>query len=132
MKKGNNWFVFAEEDIKMAELAFKEKIYNQVCFHSQQGVEKILKGYLESKNKLSPKTHKLTDIASLIKNTELKNLKNEIILLDRFYIPTRYPDAIPGSLPEGLPTEKDAIEALRIAKKVMKLIKNLVKRKGDT
>jgi len=129
MKKGNNWFVFAEEDLKMAELAFKEKIYNQVCFHSQQAVEKMLKGYLEIKNKLPPRTHKLVDIISLIKDIELKNLKDEIILLDRFYIPTRYPDAIPGSLPEELPVEKDAIEALRIAKKAMKLIKKLVKRR---
>lgn len=33
MKEQNNWFSFAEEDIRMAKAAFKEKIFNQVCFH---------------------------------------------------------------------------------------------------
>ena len=46
MKKANNWFLFAEEDLLMAEIALENEIYNQVCFHSQQGVEKILKGFL--------------------------------------------------------------------------------------
>lgn len=41
MKRINNWFEFAKDDLKMAEAALREKIYNQVCFHSQQGVEKV-------------------------------------------------------------------------------------------
>jgi len=39
-KEYNKWIVFAQEDLKMAELALKEEIYNQACFHSQQCVEK--------------------------------------------------------------------------------------------
>jgi HEPN domain-containing protein len=35
--------------------------------------------------------------------------------LDSYYIPTRYPDAIVGSLEDGLPDEEDAREALEIA-----------------
>lgn len=31
--EGNKWLSFSQEDMKMAELALKEKIYNQVCFH---------------------------------------------------------------------------------------------------
>ena len=30
------WINFASEDLRMAELALNEGIYNQVCFHSQQ------------------------------------------------------------------------------------------------
>ena len=36
-------------------------------------------------------------------------------LLDRFYIPTRYPDALAGALPTGLPDGTDAEEALAVA-----------------
>ena len=36
------WLAFAQEDMRMAELALKEGIYNQACFHSQQCVEKAL------------------------------------------------------------------------------------------
>ena len=33
-KEYNKWIAFAQEDLKMAELALKERIYNQTCFHS--------------------------------------------------------------------------------------------------
>lgn len=39
-------------------------------------------------------------------------------------MPTRYPDALPGSLPEGLPSKKDAIEALELARELMNVIEN--------
>ncbi|MEI7451009.1 MAG: HEPN domain-containing protein [Desulfomonile sp.] len=48
---GERWLTFARQDMQMAELALKEKIYNQVCFHSLQCVEKILKGLLANQGK---------------------------------------------------------------------------------
>ena len=39
-----HWLIFAHQDLRMAELALDEGIYNQVCFHSQQCVEKAIKG----------------------------------------------------------------------------------------
>ena len=117
------WFDFALEDLKLAELAMKEGIYNQVCFHAQQYVEKILKGYLLSKGEIYPKSHKLADLLLKIQESPFDTLKSEILSLDRFYIPTRYPDTLPGTLPESLPSKKDAEEALNIAKEVFEIIK---------
>lgn len=37
---GDRWLEFARQDLQMAVLALDEGIYNQVCFHSQQRVEK--------------------------------------------------------------------------------------------
>jgi len=45
-EEAKRWIEFAGEDLKIAELALKEKLYNQACFHSQQCVEKILKGFI--------------------------------------------------------------------------------------
>ena len=114
MKEQNNWFYFAEEDIKMAESAFKERIFNQTCFHSQQAVEKMLKGFLKAKGIIVPKTHFLVELLKIcIKiDKNFQDLWDECAILDDYYIPTRYPDAIPGVLPEELPEEKDAKEAL--------------------
>jgi len=39
--------------------------------------------------------------------------------MDQYYIPTRYPDALPGSFPEGLPGKEDAEEAVLLASRVM-------------
>lgn len=45
----------------------------------------------------------------------------ELLILDRFYITTRYPDALPGILPEGLPSEENAREAFNTAEEVLEI-----------
>jgi len=125
-KEAKRWMEFAGEDLKMAELALNEGIYNQTCFHSQQCVEKILKGFIISKGELHPQAHKLADILSRIEDSPFDDVRDKMLLLDRFYIPTRYPDALPGSLPEGLPGEKDAEEALEIARKVFNIAEKYI------
>jgi HEPN domain-containing protein len=42
--------------------------------------------------------------------------------LDRFYIPTRYPNGLPGGVPARAYRKKDALEAIRTAQKVLDLI----------
>jgi len=123
----NKWIKFSEEDLRMAELALKEKIYNQVCFHSQQCIEKALKGFINYKGRVHPQTHKLADLLSYVSPSPFDNLRSDILIIDRFYTPARYPDVLPGSLPEGLPTEKDAKEAIEIARFVLKKAKEEIK-----
>jgi HEPN domain-containing protein len=49
MSENNNpWFNFALEDLRVAEWTLSEGIHNQTCFHSQQRVEKVIKGVLAS------------------------------------------------------------------------------------
>jgi len=112
----------------MAELVMGEKLYNQVCFHSQQCVEKAIKGLLAHQGKIPPRTHRLADLLGLLDPDPFAEERFEIQLLDRFYIPTRYPDALPGSLPEGLPDAQDAHEALNTAQKILARIEQLVGR----
>ncbi|MCX7017993.1 MAG: HEPN domain-containing protein [Candidatus Sumerlaeota bacterium] len=51
---GDRWLEFARQDLQMAELALNEGIYNQVCFHSQQYVEKCLKALFGTKSLRQP------------------------------------------------------------------------------
>jgi HEPN domain-containing protein len=121
-EEAEKWFHFAHEDFRMAELALKEGMYNQVCFHAQQSVEKVLKGLITHQGNIHPQTHKLADLLSALSPSPLDDLRDEILVLDRFYIPTRYPDALPGSLAEGLPSDKDAKEALESARMILKKV----------
>ena len=41
-KEAAHWLDFAGDDLRMADLAFSEEIFNQVCFHAQQAAEKCL------------------------------------------------------------------------------------------
>jgi HEPN domain-containing protein len=115
------WLYFAGEDLKMADLALEAEIYNQVCFHSQQCAEKAIKGLLLFQGKTPPRTHLLGDLLTILAPNPF-TISLDVQLLDRFYIPTRYPDALPGSLPEGLTTHQDAMEALSVARQVLETV----------
>jgi len=114
------WLLFARNDLKTAEILFREAIWNQVCFHSQQALEKLLKALIPPDHR--PRSHKLADLiaclpASITLTEEEKRLVRR---LDRFYIPTRYPDALPGAIEDGMPTMSDAEEALQTATSLFK------------
>ncbi|MFH1077429.1 MAG: HEPN domain-containing protein [Pseudomonadota bacterium] len=95
---GDRWLEFASQDLQMAELALTDEIYNQVCFHSQQCVEKCLKGMLVNQGKTPPRTHSIVDLLRLLPYDYLEDLRDDLAQMDVYYIPTRYPDALPGSL----------------------------------
>jgi len=120
-----NWLYFADEDYFSAEIMLKAKIYNKVCFLSQQAIEKELKAYLLNCGKEFKKTHKIIDL--LAECTEIEHefekFEDEALEIDRYYIPTRYPDAVVGSLPEGLPGKEQAKTALESASRIIKFVK---------
>lgn len=119
-KRVNKWIKFAEEDLKMATMAMNENIFNQVCFHSQQCVEKCLKAIIESKTKV-PKEHSLLRLLNLAL-AEGYNLEDEwcsLDFLDNFYTSTRYPFVV-GMVKENYPEKQDADRSLTIAQNFYK------------
>ena len=116
------WLMFARQDLRMAELALPEGIFNQVCFHAQQCVEKAIKGWLEWQGQRPPRTHRMADLLTLLPPDLMGELDEALLLFDRFYIPTRYPDALPGMLAEGMPGERDAEEALDVARRALEYV----------
>jgi HEPN domain-containing protein len=113
------WLIFARQDLRMAELALSEEIHNQACFHAQQCAEKAIKGLLEQLGRSPARTHSMSDLIAFLPSGTVDTLEDALLALDRFYIPTRYPDAFPGSLAEGLPGRRDAEEALETARQVL-------------
>lgn len=120
----SKWLTYATEDLEVAKLSLERYIYNQVCFHSQQAVEKILKGFLELHDKEVPRTHSLRELLrlSIRVKSELGMFFDYAIILDQYYIPTRYPDAVPGVMEDGLPDQEDAREALNMAKEILEYL----------
>lgn len=122
MREADRWLGFAKQDLRVAELALGDGIYNQACFHSEQCVEKVIKAWLAGNGRKIPRTHSMADLLTLIPAEVVGILEEEILLLDRFYIPTRYPDAVPGSLEDGLPGKEEAMEAFELANKVLEVV----------
>ncbi len=116
------WLEFARQDLRMADLALGDGLWSQACFHAQQCAEKTLKASLEQRGRVPPRTHKLADLVYLLGAALPAAIGNDLIKLDRFYLPTRYPDAIPGTLADGLPGQKEAEEAVAMARKLLAVL----------
>jgi len=128
VERAREWARFAEMDLKSAEVLFKAGIFNEVCFHAQQCVEKMLKAFLISKDEAVPKTHRLLDLleVALKYGTNMEKMRQSCLILDQYYIPTRYPDAVIGSKTTGLPIRKEGEEALRLADSIFEEIKSVL------
>lgn len=128
MSGATDWLRFAVEDLQMAELALEAGLYNQVCFHAQQCAEKTLKRWLAYQGETFPRAHQMSLLLRLCPRPLPfpAVLDIDLIALDRFYIPTRYPDAIPGSLPHALPTKADTEGALATARQVWEAVDHAV------
>ena len=94
--------------------------------------EKSLKALIAYEGDLPPRTHRLTNLSKSLEDRypPLVELADNLLVLENYYIPSRYPDAIPGSLPEGLPGRADAQEALTTARRVSALVAETVEPGG--
>ena len=122
------WITFAHEDLQVADMTFDAGIWNQACFHAQQCVEKMLKAVLTEQDVDVPRTHRLADLLGRVGRTvsdALVPVGQDIRALDHFYVPTRYPDTLPGALPSGLPDRQEAAVALSTAHEVVDIVGGL-------
>jgi len=127
-EEARRWLEFSREDLQMAELAIGGGLFNQACFHAQQCVEKCLKALLVVQGELVPRTHLIADLLQELPpaaRQTLREFETALLELDQFYIPTRYPDAVPGLLPEGLPQKHHAEEALEAARRCHETVSQL-------
>jgi HEPN domain-containing protein len=114
------WFKKAAADIDFAELGYKDtEHYGQVCFLCQQASEKYLKGFLVAKGVKPKRIHSLAALA--LKCSEyveaFKSFMPKLKILDRYYIPARYPVMISLKF-----KKQDATEALRILHDIVDLV----------
>lgn len=133
-KRANEWLCYAGEDLRSAEILFKEGICSQACFHAQQCAEKSLKAFLVFKGVSFRKIHDLNELLEICLSNgggEMKNFSGSIAELNMFYVPIRYPDGVPGGLADRMPDEKIAKSAIRAAEDiynfVLKCIPGVVK-----
>ncbi len=112
--KPADWIFFADSDREAAKETCARGLYHVACFHAQQAAEKLLKACLSRREEAIRKTHSLQELYNDVLNDfpALQEHYDNLIALDQYYIPTCYPDALPGSLPEGLPTKEHAEKAI--------------------
>ncbi len=60
-------------------------------------------------------------------DNEFENIKRASVL-DKYYIPTRYPDGLPGGVPYEMFDEDDASKAIGLAVSVIELVRKKLNR----
>lgn len=120
------WLEKATDDLCFAAIGLKEGFHSQVCFLSQQAIEKSLKGCLVKLGRSYPKNHNLRELAKLTPELPLKSFLEQITVMDGYYIPIRYPDAAPGMKASGPPNETEAALALDTAKQILETVRKFL------
>lgn len=123
--QAEEWISKASEDEANAKsiLTHRDGTPSGTCFLSQQMAEKYLKGLLIFYKKEFPKIHDLIALETLLLEvvSEIKDLHDDIKLLNRYYIETRYP----GDYAEF--SWQDAEEAFGSATKIKEFVLKKIK-----
>ena len=122
-----DWLLKAENDLKAAEgiLGYYEQPpTDTICYHCHQVAEKSLKSYLVFQEIIFHKIHDLIALLNLClaKDKSLDTLRENLEVLNQYYIETKYPQDLPIDYPK-----EEAKEAVAKAKIVIKMIKDKIK-----
>ena len=92
------WLDRAADDLAVGNLVLEKGFTAHSCFLAHQAFEKALKAFLIKSRGTYPRTHKLVDLVreGAAHDEAILDLLESAIILDQYYIPTRYPDATPG------------------------------------
>ena len=95
---------------------------------SQQCIEKSLKGFLLAKANKYPRTHSLRDLLGecMTLDRAFAPFVPDCLVIDQYYIPTRYPDGIPGGLASVSTGEVEANESLEAAEKIHNFVTKII------
>ena len=116
--QAQRWLQTAEEDVHAAQILLAGGMYAQACFYAQQSAEKAIKAlwYLLDADPWGHSVQRL--IAEFPQRAEISDLESWLdqgALLDKFYIPTRYPNGLPDLTPGQVYRLDDARRGLEAA-----------------
>ena len=115
------WRSAAAEDLRVAKL-LRDESPSTAAFHSQQAVEKALTAACIVAIDEAPRTHvvnHLLDELAANGHEPTQGVREAARILERFYAPTRYPDALGGIDPNKVYVANDASQAITEAEIVI-------------
>jgi HEPN domain-containing protein len=122
------WLRQAEYDLQAAEHNADGEFHSIACFNAQQAAEKALKAFLFAQGERVVLGHSVGELCHRCGEYEedFADLAASAGKLDRFYIPTRYPNALPGGVPAEVYDEEDATGAIALASKVLAMVRRVL------
>jgi HEPN domain-containing protein len=127
--EAQRWMDTAEEDLAAARVLAREGKYSHACFLAQQGGEKALKAlwHFLGEDAWGHSIQKLIiDLPEESLRDRLEAIRDEAAALDRYYIPTRYPNGLPDMTPGKYYFKKDAEFGIGVAESIIAEIKDIM------
>ncbi|MGQ9719681.1 MAG: HEPN domain-containing protein [Nitrososphaerales archaeon] len=128
-KEYERWMKQAEYTMDSAREDMVNLRFSWACFKAQQSAEYALKGLLYGIGSI-PVGHSLIRLVGRLKRrgVDISEALRHSRLLDRHYIPTRYPNAHPEGAPFEYYDEETAKEALHSAEAIFGFVREVSKR----
>ncbi len=122
--EGMRWLEQAQADREGARLLFEGKSYHLACFVAQQIAEKALKAFLYAQGEEFVVGHSVEALCRWAAefDSDFEALREVAAPLDGYYIPTRYPNGLPDSIPARVYTKAVAEEVLRLTDLVLRQV----------
>ena len=120
-QEAGRWMRAARDDMKTTEVLEQAGQFSHSCFHAHQAAEKACKAMLyyhdfdpwgRSVANLLRKSNEQGIVAAAEKDA----LQPSALLLDRFYVPTRYQNGLPDISPDEAYCAEDARMAISYAR----------------
>jgi HEPN domain-containing protein len=126
LEEGRRWLAQAEVDLLWVKDLAARGGYHIACFLAQQTAEKALKAFIYAQGEeivLGHSVERLCMQAARWKSEFAEGAKRWAIL-DSYYIPTRYPNSLPDSIPALVYTEEVARTAAALADEIVSCIRS--------
>ena len=120
-REAERWLKQAESDLAYAELGLREGFFAQACFQCQQVCEKAIKAVRYARGERAVLGHALVELAASL--DAMEKFRESFAVLDQYYVPTRYPNGLPGGIPSDVYTETQATAAVDIARQVVAAVR---------
>jgi len=125
-----DWLDEAADDYEAARLLYAAGKYSKACFFSHQACEKAVKALMIRRLGRYDPVHSVAELLRRLRPAVSvpEDLVRKGELLDRYYVPTRYPNAWPAGAPHRHYVREDAEEALRLAEEVLRFVEREIGR----
>jgi len=129
-EEGQRWLAQAAEDLRWAKLLAREGGWHLACFLAQQVAEKVLKAFLYAQGEEIVLGHSVERLcaAAVHYQPEFADKARRWTLLDGYYTPTRYPNALPDGIPANVYTQDAASGAVALAEEAVDWVRQLLER----
>ncbi len=123
-EEGQRWLEQAEIDLGWAQDLADRGGYHLACFLAQQVGEKALKAFLYAQGEEIVLGHSVERLCRQAARWDSRFEEHVArwAILDGHYVPTRYPNSLPDSIPARVYTRDAAQEAVRLAREIVTFV----------